>query len=222
MIKKSRSLVKELGVGNAIMYICHAALQKIHPKMGLYSYYFYSQSLVESFNATMNTGKNEFSWLVENHHILQDLPRPPEIIEQRFSEGSRCFVASVGGMFRGCIWIAPKRYLEDEVRCDFNFAESDVWDFDVYVVPKYRIGRLFVQMWNTASCELMQQGVQNSISRISAYNRNSISSHEKLGAKRLGKASFLCFGTVQLYIGGRAPFLHLGFSENSRPCIQVT
>jgi hypothetical protein len=53
-----------------------------------------------------------------------------------------------------------------------------VWDFDVYVVPAYRLGYTFLKLWDTANAHLRSLGVRWTLSRISAFNAGSLSSQQ--------------------------------------------
>lgn len=41
-----------------------------------------------------------------------------------------------------------------------------VWDFDVYIFPQYRFGRVFAAMWSEANKYLQGRGITWSVSCI--------------------------------------------------------
>ena len=92
-------------------------------------------------------------------------------------------------------------------------AASAAWDFDVYVAPAYRLSRAFGRLWDAANEELRSEGVRWCHSRISAFNLSSIAVHEKLGARQVGWAGFLCLGGFQLMVSSLKPWVHVSRSE---------
>lgn len=151
------------------------------------------------------------------------VPRPKEAIAGRFSRGARCLKASRRGEFQGFVWFQPGAYEEDEVRCRFvpRPEQRAVWDFDVYVAPSARGGLAFARLWQ-AYCEVLsREGVEWSISRISAFNAPSVAAHGSLGAVRVGTACFLALGPVQLMLASTAPFVYCSMGGDRRPVMQV-
>lgn len=155
----------------------------------------------------------EKSWLPERHRAAFDIrpvgrddyqldwfPRPAEVIRQRFEQGALCWVAFKDGDAVGCQWLLPGPYLEDEVRCRFLPlpARRVAWDFDVYVVPEMRLGRLFLLLWDTVNAWMREQGIVCTASRIDSLNLQSIRSHQRMGASTVGTAWFLSAGGWQL------------------------
>lgn len=155
--------------------------------------------------------------------IVTDFPRPPEVIAARFAAGSRCYVAKVRGQFAGYLWLAFGGYNEDEVRCRYEFAEPNIcaWDYDVYVVPAFRLGRTFARLWDAANQDLAGEGFRWSFSRISAFNPGSLAAHRRMGMEILFSATFICLGRVQFALIGASPFLHLSWSGASRPVLTL-
>ena len=91
------------------------------------------------------------------------------------------------------------------------------WDFDVMVMPEYRMGRLFSYLWGRANAELRAGGVEHTMSRISAFNAASLAAHQRLGARVVGSASFLCVGRWQLMRTSLSPRWHFSWRPESRP-----
>ncbi|WP_211090229.1 GNAT family N-acetyltransferase [Pseudothauera nasutitermitis] len=152
-------------------------------------------------------------------------PRAGEVIAARFRRGHECLCTRVGGEFAGFLWLARAQYDEDEVRCRYRLLapERSAWDYDVYVAPEFRIGRSFFRLWERANAHLAAQGIDWSFSRISAFNADSLKSHARLGARRLGSVSFLCMGSAQLTVARALPFphVHLSLSDRSRPRLDL-
>lgn len=155
--------------------------------------------------------------------LADALPRPTAINLQRWAAGAQCLAATVKGAFAGTIWIARGQYEEDEVRClyELDDAACSVWDYDVYVEPRYRGGRLLARLWQAADARLTAQGVRWSFSRISLLNPGSMAAHQRMGARRVGLAGFLVLGALQLSLFSQAPFVHLGLTRRYRPTVRL-
>jgi len=151
--------------------------------------------------------------------LTTQFPRPPDVIRRRYAAGAICFAASKQGRLIGFIWLKHDVYEEDEVRCSFLPMPSKeaVWDFDVYVDPAFRLGRAFLRLWDGAYAYLRTQGISWTMSRISSFNNASLTSHQRLGAVRLGQATFLCFGSWQLSFSSLTPGFHLSRDVSDAP-----
>lgn len=156
--------------------------------------------------------------------LLDQLPRPQDVIERRLKAGADCLVATVKDQVAGMLWIARETYVEDEVRCLYRLTDSRrcVWDFDVYVAPRYRGSRVFFRLWQAANAQLVTEGVEWSFSRISALNTESLAAHRRMGAKSVGKAVFLSIGHLQLSFFSLSPFFHFSSGPQRLPCLDLT
>jgi L-amino acid N-acyltransferase YncA len=146
------------------------------------------------------------------------VPRTREVIEQRFARQAQCIVARRDGEFAGFIWWCPQQYVEDEVRCVYRWRPTALaaWDYDVYVAPEFRMGRLFTRLWEGAHRRLHEQGVRWTLSRIDAFNAASLAAHRRLGARELGQALFVVAGPWQLARFSVPPRWH--FSTRADDC----
>jgi hypothetical protein len=75
----------------------------------------------------------------------------------------------------------------------------------------------FLKLWESASFRLIDEGYHWSLSRISAFNPNSLSSHKRMGARIIGWAVFVKMGGNQLAISSIKPFVHFSGSELTWP-----
>lgn len=219
MYSKLRSIVKELGLTVSILYLIDRVLKKISSNCGLITYFFYDQPL-KSSNVIARKQAYEFVWIEHVNNSIRELPRPDEVLNERFRSGSKCLVAKKAetGEFLGCAWFAFKHYQEDEVNCIYDFSQtSKVWDYDVYIIPTHRMSRLFLRLWQNAESSLFEEGYTSSLSRISAYNAQSIQSHEKFGAKRCGWAIFLKIFKTQIMLSSRCPYVSLSINKTLQP-----
>ena len=96
-----------------------------------------------------------------------------------------------------------------------------VWDFDVYVEPQFRLGRTFARLWDAANEQFSSNGIQWSISRISAFNQQSLQSHQRLGIRRLNTLTFFCLGGLQIGFMSCAPYLNICTKELNRPVVVI-
>ena len=128
-----------------LLYTLHRVLQTLSGgRAAIVPYLLVAQPVGNPILARVN---DDADTVVERigpgHPLLAASPRPAHVIAQRFADGAECFAATVKGQFAGHIWIARGRYVEDEVRCTYviNDPARGVWDYDVYVEPRLRLGR---------------------------------------------------------------------------------
>lgn len=206
-------LVEELGPGTAFLYGCDRLLRRFSPQCGLYCYRFFAQPLSSSPRLPVTRGQSfSFRLLTGMEPILNGLGRPEAVLNNRFSQGAQCLLATKKEALVGCIWFTRGTYAEDEVRVDYLLptAGGCVWDFDVYVTEAQRLGYLFARQWDAFDALLKPQGVRYTVSRINAFNQRSVASHQSLGAHGCGRALFLSLGPVQAMVSDRRPYLALG------------
>lgn len=137
--------------------------------------------------------------------------RPPEAIRDRYRDGSICIAATRDEELLGFMWLQRGTLRERVVRCHMEAEPKDkvVWDYDFFIQPRYRLGRLFGRLWDTASDLLRSQGIGGTVSWIRLENRASEKAHARLGAKRIGWASFLTLGGYQLMLASFRPYVSL-------------
>lgn len=170
------------------------------------------------------TGTFALSEVGPDSRLFAQIERPPAVIARRFAQGAHCVAATADDdRLAGFLWYVVGPYDEDEVRARFVPGPEGraAWDFDVSILPKYRMSRLFSYLWRRAFSDLSARGVEHSVSRISAFNAASIASHARLGAKMIGSASFLCVGRVQLMWSSCAPRIHFSWRDEQRPLIRI-
>lgn len=182
-------------------------------------YRFVAQPVPDSPAASPERGRAiELRWLQSDDPLVAQMPRPPAVIARRFGDGARCLAAVKSGRLIGFLWYKEGEYLEDEVRCRYRFDPATaVWDFDVYVDPEYRLGRLFSRLWSTAHAELRARGYRWTISRISAFNSASLAAHARMGARTVGSATFFAIGRLQISFSTVAPRFHLSWRPDRYP-----
>ncbi len=212
-----RAVLREYGVRVALGFAVHRLLGRASGgSCGLFWYQFYRQPVGDQLLVKEDPGLN-FLWLDHHEAILEEIPRPVANLRARFEQDVKSLVVLKRGELIACAWFGFGRFWEDEVRCIYRMPAAAVWDFDVYVVPRYRLGRTFARTWQAANTLLVKAGITHSFSRISAYNRHSVLSHQRLGAAQVGTALFLRLGALQLMCGNIAPYVSFTISVDRAP-----
>lgn len=220
MFASIRHLFSTRGAGTAACYAVARALELgSRGALRLICYQFVAQPIAKAEQVlAARAGSIEFRRLHTDDPLVTQFPRPPAVIAQRFRDGAQCLAAVKSGRLIGFLWYKEREYLEDEVRSRYLFQPATaVWDFDVYVDPEFRLGRLFARLWDFANGELRARGYRWTISRISAFNPESLAAHSRLGARRLGAAVFLVAGPLQVSFASLAPYIHVGWRDEMRP-----
>ena len=139
--------------------------------------------------------------------------RPVGVVTARFAAGSECVAALRDGELLGYAWLDFVAVDEIMVRAVFEPAPLGraAWDYDVWIAPKYRLGRVFSRLWDEAHALLRARGVEATLSWIAMRNDASIRAHERMGAHRVGWAAFLVLGPVQLTLASVRPFVHVAW-----------
>lgn len=224
MFASVRQLAKTLGAGTAACYAVARLLEiATRGTLRLVSYRFVAQPVPQDGEtAPARAGAIELRRLQAGDPLVAQLPRPPAVIARRFRDGAHCLAAIKGEKLVGFLWFKEREYVEDEVRCCYRFnPTAAVWDFDVYIDPEFRLGRLFARLWDFANRELRARGYRWTLSRISAFNPASLAAHARLGARRLGATVFIVAGPVQVSFASCAPYVHLGWRDDMRPVLTL-
>jgi hypothetical protein len=218
--------VHRFGLGVAALYAIHRALQVLsRGRAKVVPYGLFAQPLGGGEPATplRADASTRICKVGPGDELAQALPRPADVLQQRWAHGSECRAAVVKGQFAGCVWFSRGQHHEDEVRCTYVLEDPrrSVWDFDVYVEPAFRLSRTLARLWRAVDEELAAEGVRWSFSRISLFNRPSIAAHERLGAQRVGLACFLVMGPLQLTCQSHAPYLQVHAGNAGAPSIRL-
>lgn len=219
-LNKLKKLWEDLGPINAPLYLLHLALSvPTGGRAKIERFIFVAQPihdapLLPPGKAATSTARQ----LKPGDPLLTQCPRPAEVIADRFAQGAICLAIVKNDVLQAFLWLIQKHYDEDVARVRFVLPPSGkaAWDFDVYVAPAYRLGYTFLKLWDIANLHLRELGVRWTLSRISAFNAGSLSSHSKLGARKIGSATFLIAGPLQIMTSSLSPKLHISFGK-SRP-----
>jgi hypothetical protein len=191
----------------------------------LYKYYFIAQPVRTTPLLPANRGASiQVSRVGPADKIVEQFPRPPDVIQQRFNSKADCLAAWKENALVGYLWLQRGDYMEDEVRCQFapSPSEHTIWDFDVHVESGQRGGLVFARLWDEANRFMNSIGIQWTVSRISAFNPASINSHTRLGAFPIGHAYFLKIGSWQVTLTSNYPkYIHVSLDGESYPRIVI-
>jgi hypothetical protein len=221
MLNRVRNKFRTLGWVDALWFIIASLLRLASfGSVRLIKYYFVAQPVrLRAPGTAQAHGKTRLSVVQGVNDIIRQAPRPEATLLQRFEQRARCVLAERDGQLAGFIWLCPNRYSEDEVRGVYCWTpvQIAVWDFDVFVAPPFRMGRLFSQLWAYSHALLQPEGVRWTLSRIDAFNAGSLAAHRRLGAVVLARGCFLRFGRFQIALTSMAPHWHLSARDANAP-----
>lgn len=206
------SLYQELGVITGVWYMLDKLLRATINGAFIRRYYIVVQPIkVDTVNFG---GKKPHNFLVELltkecRDVIDQMPRENSLLRERLSNGSFCFYSMKGNKLGGMLWFRKHAYCEDEVSCVYKLSPFDtvVWDFDVFIDRKYRMGILFYKLWNEAMSRLLADGIEYTVSRISAFNISSLRSHQRLGANIMSVVTFVIIRRHQITFFGKWPYI---------------
>jgi hypothetical protein len=214
---------RRLGTPNTMLWLLSRILPAISGgRIRLHRYYFVAQPVADHASiGNAHRSSMVIRRIQQGDAIVRQFPRPPQVIAQRFAMNATCIVAEKAGRFVGFVWLKEREYPEDEVRCLYRLSPPEVaaWDFDVHIEPADRIGRTFARLWDAANAWLREHGYQWTVSRISAFNPESLAAHRRLGTQTIGSAIFVRMAGLQISLLDRAPFVHLGWREADAPVL---
>lgn len=220
-----RALCRQLGLGSALLYLADRVLaQASRGRARVFRYHIVAQPIgMPAASRLRADSKSRLALTPADSPLRAQFPRPVAVIDARYASGGQCLSAVVGEEFAGYVWWQRGCYEEDEVRCTFELLDPRrcVWDYDVYVSPRFRLGRTMARLWQAVDEHLAAEGVAWSFSRISAFNPASLTSHARLGAVRRESATFVVMGGVQLALLAQAPYLHLSWRLAQRPRLRL-
>jgi len=218
-MNKFNGLFHELGYLGAAIYLLDRLLSKLSfGSVRVFQFLLYYQPVSTVPLLPPKRGhKIKISVLSGGDLNVLAFPRPQKVLEQRLASGDKCFLAFMGEELVGFSWLSFCQYAEDNVRCNYEFGNDVVWDYDIYIEPRYRIGFAFAKLWQHVNEYMLENDIKGSMSRISAENTPSIRSHEKLGGVKIGSQIFVRIGVAQLMLSSKKPFFHVSVFSSSRP-----
>jgi hypothetical protein len=224
-LRSINQTVRRLGIPDGPLWALSRIISIVSGnRCRLHRYYFVAQPVRDAPLARAErTPFVSFRAVEAADPLTVQFPRPADVIARRYAIGALCLAAEREHTFIGFIWLKERSYPEDEVRCCYVLepAHVAVWDFDVYIDPAYRAGRTFARLWDSANEWMRQRGYRWTLSRISAFNPDSLAAHRRLGTRRIGSATFLCMASVQIAMLDHPPFLHVGWRESQFPSVRL-
>lgn len=213
-----RSDIRQMGLAGWLFYALDRALNRVsNGRIGILALRFYLQPLPnERLVAVRENDPVRVGPITPASLDLTAFGRPIDAIHERFEAGSMCIAALREDELLGFMWLQQGTLKERLVRCDMRVEPSSqvVWDYDFFIQPRYRLGRLFGRLWDAAATALHAQDIQATVSWIRLENRASEQAHRRLGARRIGWAIFLSTFGRETMIASFAPYL--GFAGVNR------
>jgi len=145
------------------------------------------------------------------------MARRAEVLDDRFGSGSTCIAAMRGEEIQGFMWLHFSPLHDKDLRLVLAAADDTglAWDYDMFIQPKYRLGRTFSRLWEAAQLELIRKGRRGTLSWIRIENGASRRAHIRLGATRVGRAVMLAVSQWQITISSMRPWISV--SRPGRP-----
>jgi hypothetical protein len=222
--RKLRKAVEELGFLDALLYAVSRALSALSSGLALYKYVFVAQPVASASKLPAHRGQSiTVRPVEEGDPVLESFPVPSGVIASRYRQGATCLAAFREEKLVCYAWVVHGPYDEDEVRSRFVPlpAGSSAWDFDVYVAPAERLGMGFSRLWAAVNEHLARAGVRWTMSRISAFNAPSLRSHARLGARKVGSATYLVTGRLQAMFATIPPYVHFCWRADKPPALRI-
>lgn len=207
--------IRAMGAAGWLVYATNRALRLLSwGQVGLSVLRFYAQPVPEKELLHKPANDSIRVDLIDRDTVPEPaFDRPLGAVPRRFDDGSVCIAALKGDELAGFMWLQPGVLRERIVRCRFHALPSDrvEWDYDFYIHPRYRFGRLFARLWDAAFFHLRGRGIVATVSWVHLHNRASSSAHARLGAVPIGWAMFLViFGHQWMISSMRPKFAYSG------------
>ncbi|WP_417319018.1 hypothetical protein [Emcibacter sp.] len=210
-----RTSFRQLGIYSTFCYGADVILQRLGIG-SLYRYLYYAQPLEMLVKPAGRRSAFEVAELKPDNPDLLDL-LGRDVLDYRYGQDAVCLAALKEGKIAALLWYTAGPYQEDEVKAVFVPPAGNAWDFGVHVEPEFRMTRAFMTLWSEGARLMTERGLENSLSRISSYNPNSILSHSRMGAFEIGRATFLSLGPLQVSWSSLQPHIDFTLGERKKP-----
>jgi len=225
MLQKLSSPFREFGFFAGFVYAIHRLLQRISPSMKLMFHDWMVQPIAsEQLLPARFAQRYRTREIGQEDPLIDGMPIRPEVRISRREQRAICLGTFKNEALVGYIWLSSGSYDEDEARCRYVLTppNESIFDFDLYILPKYRASLGFAAVWNGTNEYLYRRGVRYSYSRLDHYNRASASAHDHLGWKRVGSAVILKLWQIEVMFSSLFPWFFLTFSDEQRPSITLS
>jgi hypothetical protein len=225
MFDRLVSPFRDFGVIAGSLYVLGRVLQAISPRLNLQVYELMVQPisgrplLPERFTRGITIRE-----IHEGDPEVGLMPARPNIKDSRFRQGAICLGAYRQEELIGYLWLCFDRYEEDEVRCTYVLEPPGhaVFDFDLYVFPKHRMGLAFAGIWNGVNEYLSRRGIRFTFSRLTRFNLPSRKAHAHLGWKKVASAIFVQAWRAEVMFATIPPYVNLSVGRGSRVRLNLT
>ncbi len=225
MLRKITGPFREFGGFAGALYATDRVMSSISPRLRLINFELMAQPIPDQPLIPERLARStQIREIHPGDPDLSRMPVPAEVIDYRFAQNAICLGAYKKDELIGYIWFCFDQYFEDEARCIYQLspAERTVFDFDLYLFPKHRMGLGFVSIWEGANRFLRERGIFCSYSRIDRYNLATRKAHAHFNWKRVGRALFLKAWSSELMISSLRPYVWLSFSNGRPPRLRLT
>lgn len=219
MLQRLAGPFREFGLFPGLIYAIHRLLSGLSPRLGLLYHDWMVQPIPEKPLLPPGLAKAYETREIPNGDPLIDrMPLRPEVPALRFAQNAICLGTFRKGELVGYIWLSFGLYNEDAARCTFVLQpkSESVFDFDLYVLEKYRMGMGFAAVWDGAADYLRRRGIRHSYSRLDHFNQASAAAHKHLRWRRVGRAIILRLWTVEVIVADIPPHLSILLTSDQR------
>ncbi|KKO49316.1 hypothetical protein VT06_07335 [Arsukibacterium sp. MJ3] len=226
MLAQLKQTYRELGAVDTMLYIVDKVLVKLtFNRIVIHKYYITRQPITDITNVPVTKALDvKIRQLTKDDPALKTMDRPMTTLQQRYQRGGLCVAAFKKGQFAGNLWLNFDQYQEDEVRCRYILHPTGytAWDYDVFVMPKFRFNYVFAKLWDHANLLLYKRSIRYVYSRINYYNIGSLQSHKRLGSRIYGTVFFINIGTFQLIFSRHfRPYFKLSIRDTDFPELYI-
>jgi hypothetical protein len=224
MWRRLTSPFREFGIVAGTLYLLNRVLRMLSPDCGVFVYDLMAQPITGRPMLPANLAKNlRFAEIERGDPQIDSMPAREDIKAARFEQGATCLGAYRKDELLGYVWFCTKRYEEDEVRCTYELADVDrsVFDFDLVVLPKHRMGIGFTAIWHGANSYLRKRGIHYTYSRLTRFNVVSRRAHDHLQWRRVGQALFLKMWVVEMMLSTLRPYAAVTWRPGQRIALQL-
>lgn len=193
------------------VYVMDRVLSRVSPKFRILAYDLIVQPIPSAPVLPPARSRNLCAReLRQGDADLEKVIAPPRVRESRFAQGAVCLATYRNERLLGYVWLCFGSYREDEARCTYEVPPGEAaFDFDLVVLPEFRMGLGFAAVWHCTTEYLRNRGVELSFSRVTHFNLISRRSHDRLGSIRIGRILILKLSGLEILISTRSPYIHL-------------
>lgn len=220
-----QSIFTRLGWWTGSLYLVARTLRRLCPFFSIEKYYVVAQPVPARKLLRESRGRDISVRPIDHDDpLISQLARPREEMARRFAGGAVCFLAIRENRIIGHLWVTRSTYREPVHRAEFvpQPLGRTAWDFDMWIDPAERLSLAFARLWDRCNTYFLELGVTWTCSRVSAFNRESLQAHARLGMRVMHSLLYFGAGRVELLVADVAPFLALSLSPRTFPVIKVT